>query len=115
MRVTDAYWRFAREHRDLYQVMHGLAGVSVDPAARAEAVQGVGAVAAETLVAWATANQVLLDDPVAGAEIVWSLLHGWVSLTLIDGVYRDERRAKQLLDDTLQALLRGWRVVGSVA
>ncbi len=113
VRVTDAYWDFAREHRDLYQVMHGLAGVAVDPAARAEAVQGVGSVAAETLVAWATANQVYLDDPVASAEIVWSLLHGWVSLTLIDGVYRDERRAKQLLDDALQALLRGWRAAAA--
>lgn len=108
-RVRDAYWNFAREHRDLYQVMHGLAGVSIDPAVRAEAVQGVGAIAANAVLAWATANHVKLQDPVAAAEIVWSLLHGWVSLTLIDGVYRDERRAKLLLDDALQALLRGWQ------
>ncbi len=111
VRVTDAYWHFARENRDLYQVMHGLAGVSIDPAARADAVQGVCAVAADTLVAWATAHQVHLDDPVASAEIVWSLLHGWVSLALIDGVYRDEDRAKHLLHQAVDALLCGWRTV----
>ena len=115
MRVTDAYWRFAREHRDLYQAMHGLGGVSIDAVVHADAVQAVCTIAAETVVAWATVNQVYLDDPVASAEIVWSLLYGWVSLTLIDGVYRDERRAKQLLDDTLQALLRGWRAAAPTA
>ena len=108
-RVTDAYWQFARENPDLYQVMHGLAGVRADAVARAEAGQRVGAIAARALMSWATANNVPLNDPMTSAEIMWSLLHGWVSLALIDRVYKDEQRAQQLLHHTVAALLRGWQ------
>lgn len=107
-RVSDAYWDFARHHPDLYQVMHGLAGVTADPVARAEAVQPVGAIARRTLVNWAEVNNVRLRDPGANADIVWSLLHGWVSIALIDRVYSDERRAHQLLHQAIHALLQGW-------
>lgn len=112
-RVTGAYWQFARENPDLYQVMHGLAGVHMEAAARADALQGVCSIAADTLVRWANANNVHLHDPIAGAEIVWSLLHGWVSLTLIDGVYPDQDRAQRLLHQAVDALLQGWRAAGS--
>lgn len=108
-RVTDAYWQFARENPELYQVMHGLAGVSIDPAVRADAVQDVCIIAADAVGTWAAANGVHLADPIANAEMMWSLLHGWVSLTLIDRVYGDEERAKRLLNDAVHALLRGWR------
>lgn len=114
-RVTDAYWHFARENPDLYQVMHGLAGVTMDSAVRADAVQAVCTIAANTLVTWADANNIHLDDPIASAEIMWSLLHGWVSLTLIDGVYGDEGRAKYLLNNAVQALLRGWSAAATGA
>lgn len=115
MRVADAYWYFARDNRELYQVMHGLAGVHVDPAVRADSLQGVCGIAAATLVNWAAANNVQLDDPIAGAEIVWSLLHGCVSLTLIDGVYDDQDHAKQQLNAAVRALLHGWRALGTTA
>lgn len=109
LRVSNAYWQFARDNADLYQVMHGLAGVNMDTAVRAEAVQGVCAIAEGTLVAWANDNDVVLIDSMGSTEIMWSLLHGLVSLTLIDRVDGDEARAKQLLRDGVQALLQGWR------
>ncbi len=109
LHVCEAYWLFARDNRELYQVMHGLAGSSTDAAVRAEAVQPVSAIAEETLAAWASSNDVVLNDLASKADIVWSFLHGWVSLTLIDQVYKDEARAKQLLCDGVRALLCGWQ------
>ena len=109
VRVSEAYWQFARDNPDLYQVMHGLGGVAIDNAARAEAVQAVCAIAEGTLVAWAKENQVLLPDPLGSTEIMWSLLHGLVSLTLIDRLDADEGHAKQLLSNGIQALLQGWK------
>lgn len=108
-RVSDAYWQFACEHVELYRLMHGLAAVPTDRIVRSEAVLGVCTIAESTLVTWANAHAVHLDDPRASAEIVWSLLHGWVSLSVIDGVYADQERAKRLLNDALRALLQGWR------
>ena len=109
VRVSEACWQFARDNPDLYQVMHGLGGVAIDNAARAEAVQAVCAIAEGTLVAWAKENQVLLPDPLGSTEIMWSLLHGLVSLTLIDRLDADEGHAKQLLSNGIQALLQGWK------
>jgi AcrR family transcriptional regulator len=108
-RVGDAYWQFAHEDIALYQLMHGTAGVHTDAAVRADAVRDVCGIAESTLVAWAAANEVRLDDPLASAEIVWSLLHGWVSLTIGAQVYGDETRAKRLLHDAVRALLLGWK------
>lgn len=112
VRISEAYWQFAYDHPDLYQLMHGLAGVPTDSAIRAEAIQAVCAIAESTLLGWAEANDVHLSDPLASTEIVWSLLHGWVSLTVIDRVYRDQDRARRLLIDAVQALLQGWKVTG---
>lgn len=113
VQVIDAYWHFARQNPDLYQLMHGLAGVPTDPAVRANAVQDVATIAADTLVAWARANNVQLDDPNTSAEVVWSLLHGWGSLALINGVYSDHDRARLLLHQAVGALLHGWRTMAS--
>jgi AcrR family transcriptional regulator len=109
LRISEAYWQFARDNPDLYQVMHGLGGVALDNTARAEAVLEVCAIAEETLLAWAAANDVRLADPFGHVEIVWGLLHGLVSITLMDRAVVEEGRSKQLLSNAMLALLQGWR------
>lgn len=107
--LAGAYWQFARDHRELYQVMHGFAGGAIDPAARGEAAQEVCDLVESALVSWSDYNRVTLDDPLGAAEIAWSLLHGLVSLTIIDGITPDDGRARELLDRAVTTLLAGWR------
>jgi AcrR family transcriptional regulator len=106
--LCDAYWQFAHDHPDLYEVMHGLAGVRVDPALRAESVQAICTLTEGAIIAWAKHNQVTLPIPSYEAmEIVWGLLHGMVSLALIDRL--DSERSRGLLHHAVITLLQGWR------
>jgi AcrR family transcriptional regulator len=107
--LAGAYWQFARDHRELYQVMHGFAGGAIDPAARGEAAQEVCDLVESALINWAQQAGVALDDPLGAAEIAWSLLHGLVSLTVIDGITPDDERARKLIERAITTLLAGWK------
>lgn len=109
LRLGTAYMQFARANRDLYQVMHGLAGVSIDRAAREQAVQDVCMMAQAALEEWARADEIELNDPFGDTEILWSLLHGLTSLTIIDRIDGDEQRSQQLLERSLGLMLDGWK------
>ncbi len=108
LRLGDAYWQFAHANPDLYQVMHGLAGVAVSGEARAQAVQEVCRITEQSLVVWAEAQGVPLADPYAATEVVWALLHGLVSLRLADRLAGDAEQNRRQMRDAAQALLRGW-------
>jgi AcrR family transcriptional regulator len=107
--LAGAYWQFARDHRELYQVMHGFAGGAIDLAARGEAAQEVCDLVEAALIDWAQQAGVPLDDPLGAAEIAWSLLHGMVSLTIIDGITPDDGRARELIERATTTLLAGWK------
>jgi AcrR family transcriptional regulator len=107
--LAGAYWQFARDHRELYQVMHGFAGGAIDPAARAQAAQEVCDLVEAALIGWAQQAGVALEDPLGAAEIAWSMLHGLVSLAVIDGITPDDGRTRELVDRAITTLLAGWR------
>lgn len=108
MRICDAYWQFAFENPDLYEVMHGIPGVKVDPTFRAEAVQEICNLTEQAVVRWADHNQVRLPvSSYEAMEIAWGLLHGMVSLGLIDRV--NGARAHGLMRHAILTLLQGWR------
>jgi AcrR family transcriptional regulator len=106
-RIGEAYWQFASDNPDLYQVMHGLSGVSIDPQETAKAVQKVCAIPLEALETWAKANQVTLADPMAYLEVTWCVLHGIVSLTIVNRV--DTNRSRAMIQQTLEDLLFAWQ------
>ncbi|HYF62611.1 MAG TPA: TetR/AcrR family transcriptional regulator [Herpetosiphonaceae bacterium] len=107
--LARAYWEFAREYPELYQVMHGFAGGAIDPAVRGQAALAACAPVEAALVDWARDAGVALDDPLGAAEIAWSTLHGLVSLTIIDGITPDLDRAQALIERATATLLAGWK------
>jgi AcrR family transcriptional regulator len=111
MRIADAYWQFAISNPELYQLMHGQAGVPLDKAVIAQAVQGVCVTAQEALVDWAEFRGIVLSDALGATEIIWSLLHGLVSLALVNRVEGGEQRAKALMQSAIQSQLAGWEIV----
>jgi hypothetical protein len=89
--------------------MHGFAGGAIDPAARAQAAQEVCDLVEAALIGWAQQAGVALEDPLGAAEIAWSMLHGLVSLAVIDGITPDDGRTRELVDRAITTLLAGWR------
>ncbi len=106
-KIVDAYWDFAQSNPELYQIMNGLAGVPLDSQETARAGLASGVVPQAALEDWAQTNGIVLPDAFGAVEIAWSLMHGMVSLTLVERIQGGEPRARLLLHQGLQALLIG--------
>lgn len=109
-RLTDlsmAYLRFAHDHPHVYELMHGLGGVSLAPQARKTAAMGVVALTTEAVHTWADAKGTCLVDPLAASETAWGILHGMANLSMLEDIGFE--RAQQLAKDALKALMRSWQ------
>jgi AcrR family transcriptional regulator len=106
-KIVDAYWAFARSSPELYQIMNGLGGVPLDSQETARAGRAASTVSLAALEDWAQTSGIVLEDAFGALEIAWSLMHGMVSLTLVERIEGGELRARLLLHQGLQALLIG--------
>ncbi len=106
--MGGAYWRFAQEQPELYQLMHGWdsAGLSTEETlvgARQSAAVGRGA-----LEDWAGEQGITLHDVQGAVETLWALLHGLVSVSLLDRVGGGPARAEHLAEQAVRDLLFAW-------
>ena len=101
-----AYLHFARDHRRLYELMHGLGGVALEPSERTAAAGGVITLTTEAIQTWAQARGANLDDPLAASETAWGILHGMTTIGLLPDIGFE--RAEHLAMETLRALLQYW-------
>lgn len=108
LELSRAYLHFARDHRHVYELMHGLGGVSLEPRERVAAAASVVALTTEAISMWAAARDARLSDPLAASETAWGVLHGMASLGLLPDIGFE--RAEKLAIDALKALLRSWEV-----
>ena len=106
--MVDAYWSFAMSNPELYQVMNGLGGVALDKQATIQAGRESSQFPVQVLEEWARDHGVVLEDPFGSIEMVWSLIHGVISLTMVERIEGGEARAKRLLLQTLHDLLAAW-------
>jgi AcrR family transcriptional regulator len=104
-KIVDAYWDFAQSNPELYQIMNGMGGVPLDSQETARAGREAGMISVVALEEWAQANDIVLEDSFGSIELAWGLMHGMVSLTLIDRIEGGEPRARRLLHQGIEALL----------
>lgn len=110
LRIADAYWQFAQSNRDLYQLMHGLAGIPVNTQVIANAIQQVCFVAEDALTAWTQANGVICKDAYEAVELLWGILHGLISLAMLHRLTGNEARISHLIHQAVSHQLAGWRI-----
>ena len=107
-----AYYRFAREYPELYQVMYGLGGVpfctDVTPA-EIEEVYKEAYTALETLKTQTNARIENVDDAV---EILWASLHGLVTLSMTERIEGGMQRIEQLALAMVNNLFVAWQAIG---
>jgi len=104
--MAEAYWNFAMSQPELYQVMNGL-GVPYcsekPPDMRESFVTTL-----ETLADWAQAKGVVIQDMEGAVEIMRSLVHGLISLAMVDRIYGGEPRAKELIQRAMRDMFAAW-------
>jgi AcrR family transcriptional regulator len=109
IRIVEAYWRFAHRNYDLYQVMHGIGGVELNTEGEWQSMQPVIVTAQSAIEAWAASEHVQLDDPLGATEAIWSLMHGFVSNSMVNRIQGGEARAYQLVQQSVHNFLTAWK------
>jgi len=108
LKMADAYWNFAMSNPELYQVMNGLGGVSFDCLEKPPAAHEAFVLTQEALVEWAKMTGVDIPDTEGAVEIIRSLVHGLISLTMVDRINGGEPRAKKLLQRAMRDMFAAW-------
>jgi AcrR family transcriptional regulator len=124
--VALAYWDFAWDYPELYQVMHGLGGVPFTFDAAVEAATGMPNLpGSEQFLPEAKAvfqfTMDALKDLVGGGEhdcdereasvhILWATLHGLVALTMAKRIDGGRAQAADLVERAVRAFLLSQRV-----
>lgn len=106
VRVAEAYWAFAWQQPELYQVMHGLGGVPFGTmGAPAEARAAFDALR-DVVRPFGEATRSDLDDDV---DVLWAMLHGLIALAMASRIAGGQARATMLMVRTMHDLARTWR------
>ena len=113
-----AYWKFAFENKEYYQLMFGLGIPTCETAIRIPALETFSGVIIGSITAMVPAGQKPGFDPWLKYQSFWSMLHGLVSINMIrlnspDRPADDETAAphgdltQQVLEDVMCSFIRG--------
>jgi AcrR family transcriptional regulator len=108
--IGQAYWRFAWQQPELYQVMHGLGGVPFGTAEAPREAKKIFEFVKEAVRA--AREEIGVYSPVTDQmiEIVWATLHGLVSLSMSGRIPTEHWVEKTpLVEQAVQQLINGWR------
>jgi AcrR family transcriptional regulator len=109
--MSEAYWDFAFRSPELYQVMHGLAGISFGryghPDTPVEVRQSF-ALAREAIEQWAASKGVEIPHINDLVEARRGLIHGLITLAMAGRIAGGPDRAKHILLETMRDLLFAW-------
>lgn len=108
LRMVDAYWRFAREQSDLYQLMDGWSSASLPLDKTLAGATQVAEVAQSCLEEWAAGQGVRLPDPEGAVDVLWALLHGLVTVDMMGRLGGGNERVRHLARETVTDLLSAW-------
>jgi AcrR family transcriptional regulator len=106
--MVEAYWNFAMSKPELYQCMNGLGGVPLGYLEKPPAAREAIVTTQEALAEWAMAKGVDIPEIEGAVEIIRSLVHGLISLTMVDRIYGGEPRAKELLQRAMRDMFAAW-------
>ncbi|NOK63346.1 MAG: TetR/AcrR family transcriptional regulator [Chloroflexi bacterium AL-W] len=107
--VAFAYWDFAITNPELYHLMHGSGATSLDKAVLMSSIEKVSAISQTALVAWAEHNAIDHGNAARATELLWCLLHGFVTLHLLKRIAGDETEIKTLLEHALHSQMIAWK------
>ena len=112
--MAHAYWEFAWQRPELYQVMHGLGGVPFcgDVAEAKGGLPEPEQVFDEVLLALAAFTQATgadVGDPDEAVEIIWATSHGLIALTMSEHLGGGREHGAHLAERAMHTLLAAWR------
>jgi AcrR family transcriptional regulator len=120
MGVARAYWEFAWDYPELYQVMHGLGGVPFCEQPASDGAQGAPLAEAKVVFQLTmdaldalTGGTICCDDLEAAVHVLWATLHGLVALTMAGRIDGGRAQATALVERAVHYFLAARRVIGA--
>jgi AcrR family transcriptional regulator len=92
--LVQRYWSFMLEQPQIYRLMNGMNGVTIDREKVGSIARDSFGAAKDVLQAWFVAEGVLTADTDAMLDELWALLHGMASLYLDRSAAFDLQRAQ---------------------
>lgn len=105
--MSRAWWRFAVESPDLYEVMYGLGGVSLPVAELKREGEEIGKVMAEAVGEVLAKNGKETEGLWDKVTLAWATFHGLASLALA-GRIAGGGEAEGLVDQAARDFLKAW-------
>jgi AcrR family transcriptional regulator len=113
-----AYWDFAFQNKEYYQLMFGLGIPTCETVSKIPAMATFNEVITSTIVAMVPAGQHPPFNPFLKYQSFWSMLHGLVSINMSSlgrsaGKSEHENLPLQVLEDVLCSFIRGIQAAGN--
>ena len=110
VRLGLAYWDYARQYPEMYEVMHNLGGVRIakwDRDGKPPELLAVIEFICAAILEWAGPRP--LPYPILDCfHILWSALHGLVALNLADRIIGGADYGRILIAQSVETILRGF-------
>ena len=107
--VAHSYWDFAFRHPELYQVMHGLGGVSFGTAETPQEAKDGFVVLRDAVRAVFPGKSASGRDLYDEVDMFWAMLHGLVSLTMAQRIKGGRDRAATLVEPAVAIYVAEWQ------
>ena len=107
--VAHSYWDFAFRHPELYQVMHGLGGVSFGTADTPQEAKDGFVVLRDAVRAVLPGDSASGQDLYDEVDTFWAMLHGLVSLTMAGRIKDGRERAATLVEPAVRVYVAAWQ------
>jgi AcrR family transcriptional regulator len=112
--MSGVYWDYAHENPEMFRVMNGLDGAYLGPLDKDNkpaAMLNAMAQVLDVIERWGQQNAIIIADPEGTFLSYWCAVNGMVTLSLAGRVPFDEAHGRVLVQQTVTALLAGWKVV----
>lgn len=106
--MARAWWRFSVESPDLYQVMYGLGGVSFPVVELRKEGEKIGEVVGNVVKEILNRNDKEVTDVEGKVALLWSTIHGLVTLSMAGRIVGGKEQAERLVDRAVGDYLRAW-------
>ena len=106
--MTRAWWRFALEAPDLYQVMYGLGGVSFPVTELRKEGEKISDALGEVIEEIFIKNNKIPVDIGGKVALLWSTAHGLISLNMAGRIVGGNKETGRLLDQASHDYLSAW-------
>ena len=106
--MAYAYWRFAFEHKEYYQLMYGVGMPGCETVKRVEELNRFTSLIKSAIERLAEKNGLTHVDPFLKLHTFWSMLHGLISINMLNKE-NNETLNKMVLQDFIRGFIAGFK------